>query len=85
MSRRNENHRVARIIKQLEERISDLEEKDRSTTTPTLLRTVTDGLVCGEGTITVTSKSLSTARWSSPSTSDDDDSGWRTATWGGDQ
>lgn len=64
MTRRNEDHEVAKIIKGLEKRLADLEEKDRSSATPNLLRTVRDQVVADDSDITVVEHTLETGLWS---------------------
>lgn len=76
MTRRNDNHRVAKIIKGLEQRIADLEEKDRTESTPNLLRSLTDRVTVTDTISNVREKQLDTAQWNN------DDDGWRTSTWG---
>lgn len=48
MTRTDDNHRVAKIIKGLEERIADLEERDRDVGTPNLLRTFRDAITVAD-------------------------------------
>lgn len=76
MTRRDDNHRVAEIIKGLEERIADLEERDRSDANPTLLRSITDRVTVNDVLPTPREKQLQTAMWNNDTT------GWRTSTWG---
>lgn len=76
MTIRNDNHRVANIIKGLEQRIADLEEQDRSDSTPTLLRTVIDRVTVNDRLPAPREKQLQTAMWNNDTT------GWRTSTWG---
>lgn len=69
MTRNDDDHKVARIIKGLEERIANLEETDRSSSIPTLLRTKTDRVTVSDPTPTVTETQLQRARWNDYSTS----------------
>lgn len=79
MTRRDGNHKVAEIIKRHEKRLANLEEKDRSSGTPNLLRKVTDRVTVDDGAITVTKHTLETATWSS---GPNETGGWHTTTWG---
>lgn len=63
MTRTDDDHRVAAIIKGLEQRIADLEEQDRSTGTPNLLRSETDRIVIDDSTLSVEEITLDTAKW----------------------
>lgn len=74
MSLIDENHDVARIIKDLEERVTDLERSGGSKSTPNLLRSESDRAIVQDTAPTVTSIDLATAGWGND--------GWRTATWG---
>lgn len=68
MTRTDDNHRVAEIIKGLEERIADLEEKDRGTVTPNLLRSHTDRVVVDDSQITVKEQNLESLTWNDAQT-----------------
>lgn len=70
----DDDHDVARIIKDLEERIADLERSGGGQTTPNLLRTESDRVTVGDTLNSVNAITLATATW--------DNKGWRTATWG---
>lgn len=70
----DENHDVARIIKDLEERVTDLERSGGSQSTPNLLRSETDRATVKDVYPTVTTTDLATGEW--------DGDGWRTSTWG---
>lgn len=73
MTLNDDNHRVAKIIKDLEERVSDLEEasRDRGETNP--LITVYDRLGIGD-TVAFNSHDLQArGTWDNP--------GWDTAGW----
>lgn len=76
MTRRDGNHKVAEILKDLEDRLGNLEEKDRSASTPNLLRNASDRVHVGDTVTAVNEKALDTAEWNN------DAGGWRTATWG---
>lgn len=68
MTRNDDGHKVARIIKGLEERIANLEEKDRSAAIPTLLRKKTDRVTVADPAPTVTETRLKIARWNDSTT-----------------
>lgn len=70
----DDNHDIARIIKDIEARVSDLERSGGGQTTPNLLRTEDDRVTVGDSLVSVNQIDLSTATW--------DNKGWRTATWG---
>lgn len=70
----DDNHDVARIIKDLAERVSDIERSGGGQTTPNLLRTESDRVTVGDSLNSVVVTDLTTATWDNP--------GWRTATWG---
>lgn len=77
----DEDQRVAAIIKDLEDRISDLEEASRSSTTPNPLITERDRVVVGDRVASVSSSTVETLEWN------DDPSvatagGWGRAGWG---
>lgn len=78
MTRNDTTHQVAEIIKNLEERIANLEEQDRSTTTPNLLRTQRDRVVVSDAATTVSSQELHTAHWRPIN----ERPGWASSTWG---
>lgn len=70
----DDNHKVSRIIKDLEERISDLEETSRDRDSANPLITVYDGIGVGDRVDGVQEHTLEAGTW--------DNKGWRTATWG---
>lgn len=78
MTKTDPNHRIAAIIKDLEERIANLEEQDRSTSTPNLLRTQRASVVVNDGQTTTTTHSLSAATYQQIN----ETGGWGTSTWG---
>lgn len=72
----DDDHKVARIIKDLEERISDLEETSRDRDSANPLITVYDGLGVGDRLAAVDTHGLETGEWNAAG------SGWQTSTWG---
>lgn len=82
MTYTDDNHQVARILKDFDERLSNLEEKSRSSTNPNLLRTLYDRVEVADGVITITEADLTTARWNWNAEPGETDGGWQTATWG---
>ena len=71
----DDNHEAARIIKDLEERVSNIEEASRSETTPGLLRTTTDRLTLADRVDDVRSIELQSGTWGNR--------GWKTSMWDG--
>lgn len=69
----DDQHRVARRIKDLEQRLSDLEQQSRSTDTPNMLLTLEDSVGLGDGVESVRQHDLQPARWG--------ETGWATSTW----
>lgn len=63
MTRRDDNHKTATIIKGLEERLADLEEKDRTIGTPNVLRTQRDRVGVGDQIDNVEETGLVDLRW----------------------
>lgn len=63
MTRRDDNHKTATIIKGLEERLADLEEKDRTIGTPNVLRTQRDRVSVGDHIQNVTETELTDLVW----------------------
>lgn len=76
MSITNDDHEAARIIKDLEDRVSDLEETSRETVTPNLLITVDDTATVDDAVSEVRSPSVESLLWNSDAT------GWNTSSWG---
>lgn len=76
MTHRDADHQIAEIIKGLEERIADLEGKDRAETTPILLRTIIDRIDVNDSVGTIREQQLQTAKWNN------EEAGWQTSTWG---
>ncbi|ELY91479.1 hypothetical protein C484_10641 [Natrialba taiwanensis DSM 12281] len=70
----DDNHRATRKIKDLDERVSNLEQKSRSTETPTFLVTLSDQLGIGDRIDSVDELTMTTGQW--------DNTGWRTSSWG---
>ena len=77
MKRRDDNHKVAKIIKGLEQRIADLEEQDRQESTPNLLRLLIDQVTADDTLNAPREHTLTTGEWN-----DSEETGWRTSTWG---
>lgn len=89
MTRTDDNYRVAQIIKGLEERIADLEEKDRETGTPNVLRTFHDQILVADQPPVTESIPLEPLLWNDAPTAAGEsvfgnvaDTGWHTGTWG---
>lgn len=72
----DDDHEAARIIKDLEERVSDLEETSRDTVTPNLLVGLSDTATVDDGVTRVDASTVGTLRWG------DDTTGWNTSAWG---
>lgn len=72
----DDDHDVARIIKELERRISDLEEQSRSSRNPNILVTESDRILIGDRVDAVRVRQVGTMEWGS------DTSGWTTDAWG---
>lgn len=78
MTRNDGNHTVAQYVKKLEERVTNLEEQDRTTSTPNLLRTQRDRVIASDADTTVTPIELTAGEWDNVDTT----GGWGTSTWG---
>ena len=74
MTLNDDEHEVARIIREHEQRLSDLEEESRSAPTPNLLVTVSDTVGVGDRLAAVTQRTMTTGQWNT--------TGWRTSSWG---
>lgn len=74
MTLTDDNHRTARLIKDIEQRVSDLEQRSRSSETPNILITTADRAGTADRVDTVRSQDLVRATWGGR--------GWRTSTWG---
>lgn len=74
MTLTDDEHKAARIIRELERRISDLEEESRSAPTPNLLVTVSETVGVGDRLDAVTEREMTTGQWNA--------TGWRTSSWG---
>lgn len=74
MTLTDDDHRTARLIKDIEQRVSDLEQRSRSTETPNILITVTGQVGSDDRVDSVRSQDLARATWGGR--------GWRTSTWG---
>lgn len=71
----DDNHKVARLIKDLEQRVSDLEEASRETSRANPLVTVYDTVGVGDRFAGMTTHDLGTAgTWN--------ETGWNTSAWG---
>lgn len=75
MPLKDDNHKVARVIKDMEQRISDLEEESRSDTTPNRIRSAEERIGVSEQVVSMRLRQIEPARWS-------EGSGWRTNSWG---
>lgn len=75
MTLHDDNHNVAKIIKDLEDRIANLEQEDRDDSVPKVLRKVTDSITVGDSVQSVHTATLEGATWDSST------SGWDTSTW----
>lgn len=74
MSINDENHRVAKIIKDLENRVSDLEETNRTDSSSNPLVTVEDDVVVGDSVDSIQSHDIVAGEWGQ--------TGWAVSTWG---
>lgn len=72
----DDDHEAARIIKELEQRVADLEEQSRSTPKPNFLITEREQIGVGDRIGEVTVHELTTAMWD-----DEEGGGWDTGTW----
>lgn len=70
------NHEVAKIIKDLEERIADLEEGGDDDSTPQPIRTYYESVLVADSIAAITETQLDVAYWG------DENSGWSTSSWG---
>lgn len=70
-----DNEEVAKIIKDLEQRISDLEESNKGTDSTNPLLSLDDEVAVGDSVDSVVSHDFDTARWG--------ERGWGISTWGG--
>lgn len=75
MTLKDDDHLAARYIKDLERRISDLEEQLSSDTLPSLLIKVTEQIQIDDD-VSVRRSGMDTMKWN------DDSTGWKTDTWG---
>lgn len=74
MTLTDDDHKVARIISDLERRVSDLEEESRSAPTPNILVTVTDSVGVNDNVTAITERAMAAGEWNV--------TGWRTSSWG---
>ena len=75
MTLTDDANEVGRIIKDIERRVSDLEEASRETESPQLLRTIDDSVLVSDSVAESDQITLEALTWKG-------DRGWRTATWG---
>lgn len=78
MPLKDDDHQTARYIKDLEQRIADLEEQLRSESTPNLLISASDGTAVDDVVSNVRRRSIASLVWSDP----DGATGWKTDAWG---
>lgn len=76
MPLKDDEHRTARYIKDLEQRISDLEEHLRSDSTPDILVRTSDEIAVDDTVSSVRERTIGTLRWS------DDATGFNVDAWG---
>ncbi|WP_331232704.1 hypothetical protein [Natronorarus salvus] len=76
MPLKDDDHRAARIIKDLDQRLSDLEEESRSDTTPNVLLNYDDELGVEDGAESVRIRDVD------PLLMNDEDTGYRISAWG---
>lgn len=69
----DDDHDIARIIKDLEQRVADLERSGGGQTTPNLLRTESDRVTVGDSLDSINARNVETGLW--------DSTGWDTSTW----
>jgi hypothetical protein len=69
----DDNHQAARRVKDLEERVSDLEQQSRSTETPNILTTLYDEVGLGDSVEDVQTHHMETGRWG--------ETGWAVSSW----
>lgn len=76
MPLKDDEHQTARYIKDLEHRISDLEEQLRSDSTPGILVRASEEIAIDDNVTGVRRTTIGSLYWSDP------DSGWKTDAWG---
>lgn len=72
----DDNHQVAEIIKDLESRVTDLEESAQSDERPSLILLSHEQLAIGDDLEGVRERPIEPLRWG------DDATGWKTSSWG---
>lgn len=68
MPLKDDDHETARIIKDLERRIADLEEQLRSDSTPNILVRVVDEIAVGDSVTSVRRRTTGTLQYDNPDT-----------------
>lgn len=76
---KDDDHETARIIKDLEQRIADLEEQLRSDSTPNILISTTDQFAVSDSVRNVRERTVGDLTWSADHTGS---TGWMTDAWG---
>lgn len=79
MPLKDEQHKLARIVKDLDRRLSNIEETSRTAPTPNLLTSVNDTVAVDDSVATVRSKAVEPLLWGGGPA---DDRGWGTSSWG---
>lgn len=77
----DEDQRVAAIIKDLEERVADLEEASRASTTPNPLITERDRVTVGDRVGGVDATQVGTFEWNDDPTTASSGAGWDRGGW----
>lgn len=75
MTIQDDYHETARILREHERRLNDIEEASRGTVTPNYLVTLTDGVTVGDSVTRVAANTVTDAAW------DDDAAGWDEGAW----
>lgn len=75
MTLNDDYHETARILREHERRLNDIEEASRGTVTPNYLVTITDGVTVDDEVARVTANTVEAAAW------DDESSGWDEGAW----
>lgn len=76
---KDDDHETARIIKDLEQRIADLEEQLRSDSTPNILISTTDQCAVSDSVRNVRERTINDLEWNADHTGS---TGWNTDSWG---
>lgn len=77
----DDDQRVAAIIKDLEQRIADLEETSRSSTTPNPLLSEYDRVTVGDRVVSVSSEPIGAFEWNDDPTTPASGNGWDRGAW----